>query len=203
VKRVMLSMFLVLCGLLVMISPVLAGDGKVVVCHATSSDTNPYVRIEVSVNSIASAADWFNGHGGHPEDTWEGFTARNGDVIAPQGSTDICKDSPMEPTETPIPPTATPEDPPTATPEPPTETPIPPTNTPPVNPTPTSINPTPTVVGPTSTPVIPTRTPPGPHPTHQPVSHPTGAGGGSFLPIIGLALIGLGLLCFPWKKVLG
>ncbi len=187
-KRVVLSVFLVLCGLFVMISPVLAGDGKVVVCHATSSDTNPYVRIEVSVNSIASAADWFNGHGGHPNDTWEGFTARNGDVIAPQGSTDICKDSPVEPTETPIPPTATPE--------PPTETPIPPTSTPPV------VNPTPTVVGPTGTPVIPTRTPHGPRPTHEPVSHPTGASGGSFLPILGLALIGFGLLFFPWKRVL-
>lgn len=33
-------------------------DGKITICHATGSETNPYVEITISVNGL-------NGHGGH------------------------------------------------------------------------------------------------------------------------------------------
>ncbi len=37
------------------------GDGKITICHATSSETNPYNEITVSVNGL-------NGHGKHTDD---------------------------------------------------------------------------------------------------------------------------------------
>ncbi len=49
-------------------SPVLTSDGKITICHATGSQTNPYNEITVSVNGL-------NGHDGH-----------EGDIIpAPEG----------------------------------------------------------------------------------------------------------------------
>jgi len=42
-------------------SPVEIVDGNVTICHATSSETNPYEEITVSVNGL-------NGNGHHPRD---------------------------------------------------------------------------------------------------------------------------------------
>lgn len=42
-------------------SPVEIVDGNVAICHATSSETNPYEEITVNVNGL-------NGHGNHEED---------------------------------------------------------------------------------------------------------------------------------------
>ena len=58
-------------------SPVVVTDGKITICHATSSNTNPYNEITVSVNGL-------NGHGDHP-----------GDLIpAPDGG---CPTTPLTP----------------------------------------------------------------------------------------------------------
>jgi hypothetical protein len=43
------------------ISPAVVQDGKITICHATSSDKNPYNEITVSVNGL-------NGHGKHAGD---------------------------------------------------------------------------------------------------------------------------------------
>ncbi len=42
-------------------SPVVVIDGKITICHATSSETNPYEEITISVNGL-------NGHGTHAGD---------------------------------------------------------------------------------------------------------------------------------------
>ena len=42
-------------------SPVVISDGKITICHATGSETNPYNEITVSVNGL-------NGHGTHEGD---------------------------------------------------------------------------------------------------------------------------------------
>jgi hypothetical protein len=42
-------------------SPVVIIDGKITICHATSSETNPYEEITISVNGL-------NGHGTHEGD---------------------------------------------------------------------------------------------------------------------------------------
>lgn len=42
-------------------SPVVASDGKVTICHATGSESNPYEEIAVSVNGL-------DGHGKHESD---------------------------------------------------------------------------------------------------------------------------------------
>jgi hypothetical protein len=42
-------------------SPVVVIDGKITICHATSSETNPYEEITISVNGL-------NGHGTHEGD---------------------------------------------------------------------------------------------------------------------------------------
>jgi len=52
-----------------------AGGGKVLICHGTASDTNPYVLISVSANAVPTHLD---GHGqnNHP------------DFLLPAGQTD-------------------------------------------------------------------------------------------------------------------
>jgi len=52
-----------------------AGGGKVLICHGTASETNPYVLISVSVNAADTHLD---GHGqnNHP------------DFLLPAGATD-------------------------------------------------------------------------------------------------------------------
>ncbi|MDP2965518.1 MAG: hypothetical protein Q8N39_05690 [Pelolinea sp.] len=42
-------------------TPVVINDGKITICHATSSDKNPYNEITISVNGL-------NGHGKHEGD---------------------------------------------------------------------------------------------------------------------------------------
>ena len=42
-------------------TPVVISDGKITICHATSSETNPYNEITVSINGL-------NGHGKHEGD---------------------------------------------------------------------------------------------------------------------------------------
>ena len=42
-------------------APIVITDGKITICHATSSETNPYNEITISVNGL-------NGHGKHADD---------------------------------------------------------------------------------------------------------------------------------------
>ena len=42
-------------------SPMVVSNGKITICHATDSQTNPYNEITVSVNGL-------NGHGTHADD---------------------------------------------------------------------------------------------------------------------------------------
>jgi hypothetical protein len=56
------------------------GQAKVVICHATNSDTNPYVVIEVAVASVK-----YQGHLAHrttPNKTWKLATTWNGTLHA-------------------------------------------------------------------------------------------------------------------------
>ena len=91
------------------------------VCHATGSESNPYVQVTVNINSVADAEN-VGGHGNHANDAWEPYTF--GDVDYPgQGDMAACEGTP-------------PADPtPTATPLP---TDIPPTTETPNDPTPTA-----------------------------------------------------------------
>lgn len=72
---------------------------KVNVCHWT--EAGKYVSIQVSINSVASQADWgLNGHGGHENDIWSEFTAKNGDVITAYGDQSILNNGCEQPTAT-------------------------------------------------------------------------------------------------------
>jgi uncharacterized repeat protein (TIGR01451 family) len=51
-------------------SPLVRGETKVTICHATSSDTNPYVQDQVNADSIVGP----NGHDTHPDDIIPPFT---------------------------------------------------------------------------------------------------------------------------------
>jgi len=128
---------------------------KVDVCHATGSQNNPYVLVNVSVHSVDDA-NGLNGHGDHQNDAWDSFTFQ--DVNYPgQGDMDSCRTD--KPTDVP------PTDIPTSTEEPtttPTDTPFP-TNIP--SPTWTSSE--------TSTP-RPTDTPSSPTPKSTETPRPTG-----------------------------
>ena len=65
-------------------------DKKVTICHFTNeSASHLYNEIGVSIKSVASAADWLNGHGGEPNDIWPEFTAKNGDLIGAHGDQSI------------------------------------------------------------------------------------------------------------------
>jgi hypothetical protein len=63
------------------------GGEKVVICHATSSETNPYVRIEVSVNAI----------GGHFDNPGTPLAGHEDDLYLPAGS--ACPGGSTEPTD--------------------------------------------------------------------------------------------------------
>ena len=60
---------------------------KVDVCHATGSQSNPYVSINVNVNSVGVAND-LNGHAGHVGDIWAPFVF-NGVTYPGQGDQSI------------------------------------------------------------------------------------------------------------------
>jgi outer membrane biosynthesis protein TonB len=124
-----------------------ASSGKVTICHATSSETNPWVELTISENAVYGPGGHFNENGttqaGHEED-----------YFGP------CNVESPTPTPTPdVTPTPTPEITPTPTPE------VTPTPTPEVTPTPTpEITPRPTPVA--SGEPVPTPTPePTPEPT--------------------------------------
>jgi len=60
-----------------------ANGGKVLLCHGTASDSNPYVLISVSVNALA----------GHLDGTAPGHGKNNSpDYLLPAGSTDCSGD---------------------------------------------------------------------------------------------------------------
>lgn len=65
-----------------------AENKKVTLCHATSSETNPYNKITVSVSAFYNA-----GHIDHEGDIWEAFsyTTKGGDVVnvPAQGDTSL------------------------------------------------------------------------------------------------------------------
>lgn len=133
-----------------------AESDKVKICHATSSEKNPYTKNEVDVSSINNEKNkYLNGHGDHERDiippfTYESssFEGRNWDDAGKKIWENACNIVEPSPTPTPTPtPTSTPT--PTVTPTP-TITPTPtasptPTITPTETPT-ASSSPTPTVV---------------------------------------------------------
>jgi hypothetical protein len=65
-----------------------ADNKKVTLCHATSSDTNPYEKITVSVSAFYNA-----GHIDHAGDIWEAFSyvTKGGDTVnvPAQGDTSL------------------------------------------------------------------------------------------------------------------
>ena len=189
-----------------------AESDKVKICHATSSEKNPYTKNEVDASSINNEKNkYLNGHGDHERDiippfTYESssFEGRNWDDAGKkiwENGCNIVEPSPTPtptptPTETPTPTptptqteTSTPNPTPTVTPSTPTIAPTP--QDPPVVIVPTPSNPvTPTVVPePTMTQEptpIPTVTPvPVPSPTKTPMPIPTAvdAGGGGMVEI--------------------
>ena len=90
---------------------------KIDVCHATGSESNPYVLVNVSIHSVADA-DSVGGHGDHEDDAWEPYTYGDLDFDG-QGDMPLCEGAPDEPEDTPEPTeTEEPEDDPTATPDP-------------------------------------------------------------------------------------
>lgn len=146
-----------------------AGGGKVRICHATASDKNPYVNIEIDASSIENPNDkkYLNGHGDHEKDIIPPFTfgeseflGLNWDDTGQMIWKNDCKVVIPEPTPSPTPTEPTP-----------TPTPTEPTPTP----TPTEPTPTPTPTEPTPNPTEPTPTPTEPNPT--PTDIPAGGGG--------------------------
>jgi hypothetical protein len=86
---------------------------KVDVCHATASQTNPYVLITVNVNSVGVAND-LNGHAGHEGDIWASFVF-DGVTYPGQGDQSILENGCSVPNGppaliavTPVPPVPTP-----------------------------------------------------------------------------------------------
>lgn len=77
-KKMLMLITAAVLGLLAFAGPASATGGgdnpssenkKVTLCHATSSETNPYNKIEVSVNAFYNA-----GHIDHEGDIWEAFS---------------------------------------------------------------------------------------------------------------------------------
>lgn len=182
-----------------------APAAKVGVCHATTSDSNPYVWIVVSTNSTR-----YQGHLMHRTDpphswksdgTWNGIAHRVGDGKPDyvQGidvglTRDWClgrvTPTPTTPTPTtPTPTTPTPTDTGTSTPTP-TDT---VTTTPPVDtgsPTPSTSSPAATTTAPEpgTTAPVPSTSGPGE------LAHTAGSAGSTLLVLSGLTLVGLGML---------
>jgi outer membrane biosynthesis protein TonB len=127
---------------------VVAKNDKVTICHATSSETNPFVTLTISANAVYGPGGHFNENGttqaGHEQDYF-------GECETPEPTPTPEPTATPEPTPTPTPevtPSPTPEVTPTPTPEPtpePTPTPSPepsgtpePSTIPEVTPTPPS-----------------------------------------------------------------
>lgn len=145
-----------------------AGTEKVSICHATSSETNPYTQNDVDASSIDNEKNrYLNGHGDHEKDIIPPFSygsssfgGKNWDDKGKEIWSNGCNIVMPTPTVTPTP-TDTPT--PTVTPTP-TDTP-----TPSITPTPSvTIYPTPSET--TETPIIIT---PEPTRTIDPVIKPT------------------------------
>lgn len=153
---------------------------EVMVCHATGSAGNPYVRVNVSLHSVDDASG-LNGHGIHGDDIWAAFEylgveyPGQGDASGLDSNCNVIPDA----TSTPLPPT------PTITPDP-TPTDLPPTETPNPTDTPTDEPPaeTPTDSPPTET---PTDQPPTPTSTATPPPCPDGV----------IIITDEGYLCLP------
>jgi hypothetical protein len=82
----------VLGGALLTLGPASATPSpNYTICHATNSDTNPYVVITVDASSIQEAnnslAKLYNGHGDHDGPLWSAESKADhekwGDIIAP------------------------------------------------------------------------------------------------------------------------
>ena len=130
-----------------------AESDKVVICHATASETNPYTQNSVDASSINNEKNkYLNGHGDHEGDiippfSYEetSFEGKNWDDRGKEIWSNECNI--VEPSPTPTP-TVTPTETPTASPTPTGS----PTATPTESPSPTI---TPTVVpSPSDTPVV-------------------------------------------------
>ena len=161
-KNVLLGLIFWLVVVIIAVTAILmttdakAESDKVKICHATSSEKNPYTQNEVDASSINNEKNkYLNGHGDHERDiippfTYESssFEGRNWDDAGKKIWENGCNLVEPSPTPTPTPtPTSTPT--PTVTPTP-TITPTPtasptPTITPTETPT-ASSSPTPTVV---------------------------------------------------------
>jgi hypothetical protein len=70
--------------------PAAAGTGahKITICHATSSERNPYVEINVDTSSINNLPDG-NGHGRHADDIIPAFTDQDGHFFAGLNTDDL------------------------------------------------------------------------------------------------------------------
>jgi hypothetical protein len=64
-------------------------DTKVGICHYEVAQGGKYSSLDISINSVASAADWLNGHGGHENDIWPSFYAKNGDLVDAYGDQSV------------------------------------------------------------------------------------------------------------------
>ncbi|MBT2250095.1 hypothetical protein JHV56_15455 [Arthrobacter sp. BHU FT2] len=141
-KRILATLGVTGLALLGATAPAVAGDDsdddhKITICHATGSESNPYVQITVAYEALKAHRD----HGGDiiPNSwKWEGRNwDEDGEAIYNNGC-QPCPEPPVTPEEPPVvtpeePPVVTPEEPPVVTPEePPVVTPEPPAVAPPV-----------------------------------------------------------------------
>lgn len=115
-----------------------ASDGKVVICHATSSETNPFVTLEINTHAVYGPGGHFNENGttqaGHEEDYFgpclETSTTTTTSVVTtttetptttqPEASTTTVTEGSTTTTSVPtgpapVPPASTPTDPPLLT----------------------------------------------------------------------------------------
>jgi hypothetical protein len=90
------------------------GGEKITICHATGSETNPYVQISVDFHAV-------EGHSQHSDDIIPGnrkWDGRNWDDEGQATYYNGCVPCPEPPVDTPEePPVVTPEEPPVVTPE--------------------------------------------------------------------------------------
>jgi hypothetical protein len=84
-RRPLVASATVLCGLAVAAGAQAGGgNGKVLICHGTASDTNPWVLISVSENAVPTHLD---GHGwqNSPDFLYDSTYATCADQAAAQG----------------------------------------------------------------------------------------------------------------------